>query len=175
MTRPITSHLLAGLSAVLLIAVWGACGQSELPPGVESAMEMERGIELFEDGHLEQARAAFGSAIDKDRENAEAYARRGFMSLALDDTRGAMADLERALTLDPDLALAYNFRGVAYAMTGDGDRAILEFTRAVSLAPAMSEAYFNRAGVYLQSEDPRPRWPISTPLPSWTPRTRRCT
>ena len=118
-------------------------------------MEMERGIELFEDGHLEQARAAFGSAIDKDRENAEAYARRGFMSLALDDTRGAMADLERALTLDPDLALAYNFRGVAYAMTGDGDRAILEFTRAVSLAPAMSEAYFNRAGVYLQSEDPK--------------------
>ena len=145
---------LVALSAVLLTAVWGACGQPDVPPGVESAMEVQRGLELVEDGHLEQARAAFGSAIQKDGQNAEAYARRGFVSLALDDARGAMADLERALALDPDLALAYNYRGVAYAIAGNDDRAILEFTRAVSLAPAMSEAYFNRAGMYLQAEDP---------------------
>ena len=155
MKRPIMSHLLKVLSAVLMTAGLCACGESEVPPGVESAMEMERGIELVEDGHLEQARSAFGSAIDKDRENAEAYARRGFVSLMLEDTRGAMADLDRAVAIDPDLALGYNYRGVAYAMVGDVDRAILELTRAVSLAPTMSEAYFNRAGVYLQLEDPK--------------------
>ena len=147
--------LLAALSAVLLTVALNACGQSEVPPAVASAMEMERGIELVEDGHLVQARTAFGSAIGKDRQNAEAYARRGFVSLALEDTRGAMADLERALALDPDLALAYNYRGVAFAIMGDDGRAILDLTRAVSLAPAMSEAYFNRARVYLQAEDPR--------------------
>ena len=96
---------LAALSAVLLTAVWGACGQPDVPPAVESAMEIERGIGLLEDGHIEQARAAFGSAIHKDGQNAEAYARRGFVSLALNDARGAMADLDRALALDPDLAL----------------------------------------------------------------------
>ena len=149
------SLVFAALSAVLLTAVWGACGESDVPPAVESAMENERGIGLLEDGHIEQARAAFGSAIHKDGQNAEAYARRGFVSLALNDARGAMADLDRALALDPDLALAYNFRGVAFAMAGNDDRAILEFTRAVSLAPAMSEAYFNRAGMYLQAEGPQ--------------------
>ena len=147
--------LLAALFAVLLTAGLWACGESEVPPGVEAAMEIERGIELVEDGHLVQARTAFGSAIAKDGKNAEAYARRGFVSLALEDTRSAMSDLNRAIDLNADLALAYNFRGVAYAVLGDDDQAVLDLTRAVALDPTMSEAYLNRAGVYLKSDDPR--------------------
>ena len=67
----------AAMSAILLIVVFCACGESEVPPGVEAAIEVERGIQLIEDGHLEQAREAFGSAIAKDGQYAEAYARRG--------------------------------------------------------------------------------------------------
>lgn len=144
--------MLAFIAAAVLALLLGACGSGEDDP-MDPALEIDRGVRLLEDGHLDQAYDVFDAVIQSDPQNAEAYARRGYVLLALENVRGGLADINRALAIDPDYALAHNYKGVVFAMNGIQDQAVLEFTRAVELAPDMTDAYVNRAGVYLEISD----------------------
>ena len=140
------------IAAAILILLFGACGGGD-EESYDPVLEIDRGVRLLEDGHLEQAYDVFDSVIRGDPRNAEAYARRGFVRLALDDVKGGLADINRALEIDSEYALAHNYKGVVFAMNGIQDQAILEFTRAVELAPGLTDAYVNRGRVYLEMSD----------------------
>ena len=86
-------------SAVAVISVCFACGGVD--GGVPDNAELRRGIELQEDGHIEQAFHAYSSAIESDPRNAEAYARRAYVYIVMDDLTSAAADLRIADKLDP--------------------------------------------------------------------------
>ena len=142
---------LLSLVAVALIAICLACGGVD--GGVADHADLRRGIELQEDGHIEQAFHAYSSAIDSDPRNAEAYARRAYVYIVMDDLTNAAADLRIADKLDPDLPWTSLHRGMIYDEIGKHDEAILEYTRVIDLDPGMSDAHINRASVYLEIGD----------------------
>ncbi len=147
------SKLILALVASLLLGAVGCGGERDAPDRAESALEMDRAVRLLEDGHLDQAYNAFGAVIQGNPRNVEAYARRGFIQLALGNVTRGIADINRALELDPDSALAHNYKGLAFAMNDIHDQAVLEFTRAVELAPGLADAYVNRGRIYLELAD----------------------
>ncbi len=136
---------------VSLLLLCLSCGEGL--DGAGGDPDLARGIELQEDGHIEQAFQAYTSAIESDPRNAEAYARRAFIYLVMDDLTGAAADLRLAEKLKPDLPLTSLHRGMIYDEIDNHDQAILEYTRAIELAPDMSDAHISRASVYLEIGD----------------------
>ena len=151
------SHKLAVLQKLVLLSVIStiaaglACGGSE--GEIPENADLRRGIELQEDGHIEQAFQAYSSAIESEPRNAEAYARRAFVYIVMDDLTSAAADLRIAEKLDPELPLTSLHRGMIYDEIGNHDEAILEYTRAIGLEPGMSDAHIRRASVYLEIGD----------------------
>ena len=148
---PTTLRKLLSPVAIAMIAICLACGGSE--GGVSENADLTRGIELQEDGHIEQAFHAYTAAIESDPRNAEAYARRAFVYIVMDDLTSAAADLRIAEKLDSDLPLTSLHRGMIYDEIGNHDQAILEYTRAIELEPGMSDAHVSRASVYLEIGD----------------------
>lgn len=144
--RIIVSLCALAIGVACLACGDGAAGSVENP-------DLRRGIELQEDGHIEQAFQAYSSAIESDPRNAEAYARRAFVHIVMDDLTSAAADLRLAERLEPDLPLASLHRGMIYDEIGNHDQAILEYTRAIELEPGMSDAHISRASVYLEIGD----------------------
>ncbi len=142
---------LPSLFAIAIIAACFACG--ETGAGASESADLERGIELQENGHIEQALHAYSSAIEGDPRNAEAYARRAFVYIVMDDLTSAAADLRLAERLEPDLSLTSLHRGMIYDEIDNHDQAILEFTRAIELDSGMSDAHISRASVYLEIGD----------------------
>ena len=152
MSGRVSRFLLLGAFFILALMI-SACGSGMDESIEESVLEMDRAIRLLEDGHLDQAYNAFGAVIASDPGNAEAYARRGFIQLALGNTTAGIANINRALEIDSEFALAHNYKGLAFAMNGIHDQAILEFTRAAELAPGLVDAFVNRGKVYLEMSD----------------------
>ena len=134
-----------------VVLVCLACGDPN--SGGATDEQLMRGVELQEDGHIEQAFQAFSSAIEDDPMNAEAYARRAFVYIVLDDFTSAAADLRIADKLEPDLPITSLHRGMIYDELDNHDEAILEYTRAIDLDPSMADAHIRRAGVFLEIGD----------------------
>ena len=137
------------VSAILLVCL--SCGEAD--EGNASNANLRRGIELQEDGHIEQAFEAFDSAIESDPRNAEAYAKRAYVYIVFDDFTSAAADLRLANKLDPELPVTSLHRGMIFDALDNHDEAILEFTRAIELEPGMTDAHVSRASVYLEIGD----------------------
>ena len=148
---PATFRTLLSIFVGAVIAACFACGGGEV--GASKSADLKRGIELQEDGHIEQAYEAFNLAIEDDPRNAEAYARRAFIYIVMDDLTSAAADLRLAEKLDPDHPLTSLHRGMIYDEIDNHDQAILEYTRAIELDPSMSDPYVSRASVYLEIRD----------------------
>lgn len=147
----IVKTLLAFLLVSAVLVVCLACGDAD--EGNAVSADLARSIELQEDGHIEQAFRAFSAVIESDPRNAEAYARRAFVYIVLDDLTSAAADLRRAEMLDPDLPITSLHRGMIFDEIDNHDEAILEFTRAIDLDPGMTDAHISRASVYLEIGD----------------------
>lgn len=151
MSFPATLRTLLSIFASAVITACFACGGGE--GGAPKGADLRRGIELQEDGHIKQAYEAFSLAIEDDPRNAEAYARRAFVYIVMDDLTSAAADLRIAEKLDPDLPLTSLHRGMIYDEIDNHDQAILEYTRAIELDPSLSDPYVSRASVYLEIRD----------------------
>ena len=68
-----------------------------------------------------------------------AYSYRGDAKSNLQDYRGAIQDLNKAIELNPNNAKAYNLRGYAKLLLGQKDNGCLDFSKAGELGYA--EAY----------------------------------
>jgi len=80
-----------------------------------------------------------------------AYNQRSNLRRDKGDFAGAMADLNRSISLinnDPYRASAYNNRGLLWKAMGEYERAIADFAVAIKLQPKRSKYYANRGEAY---------------------------
>ena len=103
-----------------------------------------RGLGLVEEWGL--ARAAFQSAVDSDKNNAEAWAWYGEANqhAGLDGT----GELDRALELDPNSATVRGLRGLYFQRTANYRQALLEFQAAASFEPENPARYVSLGDAY---------------------------
>jgi tetratricopeptide (TPR) repeat protein len=64
------------------------------------------------------------------------------------DFQGAIADLDKAITINPQYAEAYNNRGLTYKALKDYQKAIADYDKAIALNPKLALAYTNRGMIY---------------------------
>ena len=144
--------LVVALLPTLVLAL-SACGGGLS----EADKHYNVGVELWEEGRLEEAIAEYDEAIRLDPQDAVAQYSRGNFYLNLGQYEKAIHDFDEAIRLDPDLALAYNSRGDAYAYLGQYERAIHDFDETIRLDPDLALAYNGRGLVYNNLE----AWPES--------------
>ena len=87
----------------------------------------------------------FSYLIEKEPERLPfAYYNRGTIYHATGQSKKAIEDFDKAISLRPSYHEAYYNRGTAFAMTGQFNKAIQDFNKAISLNPSYPQAYYNR-------------------------------
>ena len=113
---------LVAVAAPAAFANRNAILQSLGAGGVESAApsaDMAAGYQAIDAGDYEAALAAFGTAVEADPGNAEAYNELGYVHRRLQDFDQAFAYYRRALEIDPELTGAHQYIGEAYLEVGN--------------------------------------------------------
>lgn len=90
-------------------------------------------------GHYRESLSAFDKAIALDPKFAAAYVQRGQSLLALDDHKGAMVNLSKAIQLAPTDFEAYRLRGRIYFERGQYSKAISDFSVAIKYAKSPND------------------------------------
>jgi tetratricopeptide (TPR) repeat protein len=82
--------------------------------------------------------------IIKREEKTWAYTNRGNDKSALGDSKGAIFDYDKAITINPQYANAYSNRGLVKFTLGDSKGAILDYNKAIDINPQSYENYSSR-------------------------------
>ena len=120
----------------LLTVAWAlsGCGGSNKAQERYSA-----GIELQNQGLLEEAIAEYDEAISIDPDFVEAYSSRGVAYALLNEDEKAIQDFSEAIRLSPDSADVYKNRGDIYFRQGEFQRAVEDYDEAIRLTPRLSQ------------------------------------
>jgi hypothetical protein len=108
----------------------------------------ELGDLYFEDGQYAQARECFDKVLAVSPDSVYAHYRRALASIARDDFRAAVADLECVVSQDPkyDYQRAAGLLAHSLARTGQPDRALKLFADVTELS-TLSETQYNYASL----------------------------
>ena len=123
---------------VLLVGLKAWSGYGSLS---EAEQRHNAGLELFEQGHLEEAIAEYDEAIRLEPRTFIVYYYRGIAYHALGQLERAIEDLNEAIRLDPKYALTYSARGNSYRHLGEYQRAIEDYDEAIRL-DSQQRAYY---------------------------------
>jgi len=115
---------------LILALVMGAVACGGLS---ESEKHYNAGVELQEQGRLEEAIGEYDEAIRLDPQYALAYTNRGAAYAYLGEYQEAIADFTRAIEINPEGALAYYNRGFAHKLLGEKAQAIADFEKVITL------------------------------------------
>ncbi len=77
----------------------------------------------------------------------------GKAKFELNDFKGAVKDLTKAISLDATDATTFFLRGKAFFQLGKNEEAIKDYTVAIALNPKNAEFYFLKAQAYADQED----------------------
>jgi uncharacterized protein (TIGR03032 family) len=117
------------------------------------AFHLQRGRELYRQGQLAEAIAAFRQCLALAPDDHEA---RYCLGVALGDAEqydDAMAHLVAVVQAEPERAEAYNSLGYVCSRRGQPQQAIAACERAIALRPDYAEAHLNLAMALLQTGD----------------------
>ncbi len=113
---------------------------------MQQALEhYNRGVALQESARLDEALAAYETAIALKPDLVEAHNNRGNVLAGLNRRDEALASYGRAIVLRPDFAEAHDNRGVTLYELGRYDEALASHERALTLKPDRPAALNNRA------------------------------
>ena len=112
---------------------------AEQPAPTDAELQAEeyfrRGVQFYEEGHIDKAWDAWNTTIRLNPNFDEAYNNRGVIRQSRGDTEGALQDFNRALALNPDNEIAYINRGETLFTQGRYDEALADFRTANNLLP----------------------------------------
>ena len=114
-----------------------------LSGSIDPTKQNALGIALADAGRMDEAQAAFQSALRLDPRNVEALENMGIVLLRSEDLSGARDWFLKTLEIDQRTPRAWNGLGVVQARLGDERGAIDSWSRAVALDPTMYDALFN--------------------------------
>lgn len=115
----IRNYTILGVTILILMLMMTACADRE----EQSRKLVKKGKKKLSMGLNEEAMACFEEAIRKDKNNFEAWHRRGSCKITNADYEGALPDFDKAIELKPDYAPAYYNRGMAWFYLGEQDKA----------------------------------------------------
>lgn len=112
-----------------------------------------RGMELGNQGKMQDALQDFTKAIETDSNLVDAYKYRGgIMGLARRYDQ-SVADLSKYLQYHPEAAEQFFNRGLSYTNLGENEKALADFNKTLELNPDFYRAYNARGNVYLAMGD----------------------
>jgi tetratricopeptide (TPR) repeat protein len=145
--------MLSALSMTLVIGLAATVGPAFANPEYDRHYEL--GKDFLQRQEYKLAVQELSLAIDKPAspvQTAAALVDRGTAYSEQKNYVGALADLDRAITLDGKSHLAFNNRGAVYYRQGQADKAIADFDKALALDNDDKYAVINRAGAYLLTD-----------------------
>ncbi|XP_059812571.1 uncharacterized protein ttc6 [Hypanus sabinus] len=116
------------------------------PKCVKARLNLGYNLQVL--GKFQKAWIHFAIAIDVDPKFQDAYEGRAVINLQMNNTFGALQDINAALKIYNSAKLLTN-RGVISQFMGDLSNAMSDYKRAIALNPSYSLAYFNAANLYL--------------------------
>ena len=116
----------------------------ELLRRIRSARSVASNIQEGSDEEI----VAFGAAIRRNPDSAEAHLRRGRAFFLRGEDERAVSDLDAAVRLNPDDAAAHQLRGIVCAHLGRYDRVVADMSETVRLKPGIAEAHYYRGVAY---------------------------
>lgn len=108
-------------------------GNTQLPPAVRAEALVNRGIVLFDDGHLSLAMADFEAAIVLNPHDPLAQAYRGEVLKARGQLTDALSAYDTAISLDGNSADLFANRGDLHRQLGAPDKARDDFEAALKI------------------------------------------
>ncbi|MFH0799581.1 MAG: tetratricopeptide repeat protein [Pseudomonadota bacterium] len=114
---------------------------------LEGQFLSNRGLVLYKLGRLDEALAAYDSALAINSNDAEVHLNRGNVLDDLGQLDEALAAYDRALAIDPKDASAHYNRGYVLDDLGRFKKALAAYDRAIAINPKHAKAHFNRGYV----------------------------
>ncbi|MDA1312488.1 MAG: tetratricopeptide repeat protein [Acidobacteria bacterium] len=109
---------------------------------------LNRAIELYRNGEVDQAFDLANAAIKKEPRDPTGYFVRGTVFESRQQYESALADYEHVAKMSPDLALVYSRRGGLYFKMGRIEDSITDFDKEVTLDPAKQKNHWQRGLSY---------------------------
>jgi tetratricopeptide (TPR) repeat protein len=103
-------------------------------------------------GAVQKATADFTESL-RIKENAPAFADRGWVKFTQRDLAAAISDYSNAIRISPTLIALYIERGHIYLVNGELDEAIRDLTEAIRLNPKSASAFNTRGFAYAKKFD----------------------
>ncbi len=122
-------------------------------PTAEAVQLLERALEHYRAGRLNDAIAGFHQALAIDPDFAEAHASLGLALGGMGRLDEAVACYRKALTLKPYFAEAYGFLGSTLKELGRLDEAVANFEKAIAINPDFADAMNNLGVTHLDLGD----------------------
>jgi uncharacterized protein (TIGR03032 family) len=117
------------------------------------AFHAQRGLDLYRQGQLAEAIAAFRQCLKLDPDDQEACYRLGVALGDAEQYDEAMAQLVAVIQAEPERAEAYNSLGYVCSRQGQPQQAIAAYEQAIALRPDYAHAHLNLAMTLLQKGD----------------------
>ncbi len=97
-----------------------------------------------------------------DAQSAQGFIKRGYAKFNKGDYKGAITDLDKAISINPESYIAYTLSGAIKSQLKDYDAAILDYTKAIGINPNDSDIYYFRGQAKIENSELSNQ--ISTPL-----------
>jgi len=102
------------------------------------------GMALFEEDNRSQEALKYLNKAIQLKEDFQYYNNRGRIRYALHDFYGALADINKSISLDSNNFAAYNNRGILQQQSGNFKKALSDFNKAIRLKSDFKQAINNR-------------------------------
>jgi tetratricopeptide (TPR) repeat protein len=135
------------LAGVILLGPMPAAARSE-----QAISAFNQGVELFNAGQAAEAMPYFDKAIDRDARFAQAFYARGACKHSLQNTEGALSDLNQAIEIKPDYIDAFSLRGAIWYEVEQWEAALRDFEVVLRDRPDNAQALLGHGIVSLKQD-----------------------
>lgn len=123
------------------------------PFASEAVKNYNQGVELQQQGFLNQAIQKYKAALEADDRIERAYCNLGLIFIAQRNFSKASEAFKKALSLKPNNPFSLNGMGSVYYSKGKSQEAMVRWQKAVEVDPNFFSAYFNMANAWKNEKD----------------------